>query len=288
MNRIKQRKNTNRMHKDTLFRAVLSNKDNFREAYNAISGSNYGPDTVMIETTLSGALIMGQINDVSFLIDGKLIVFIEHQSTINRNMPLRMLIYVGRVYEQLLAKENIYRDRAIEIPDAEFYVIYNGSRKIPERMTLRLSDMRAEARKNLPPKLELIVDIYNINDGYNPGLLSGSPALGEYETFVEMLRKQMDCGHDRDAALELTIAECKRRKILANFIKTYASEIENMIFTKWNLEDAKKVWLEEGREEGREEGIEIGMEKILGLIRKGVSPDEIEVMLKQKPAPRRW
>jgi len=62
----------------------------------------------------------------------------------------------------------------------------------------------------------------------------------------------------------------------------------NMIFTKWNLEDAKKVWLEEGREEGREEGIEIGMEKILGLIRKGVSPDEIEVMLRQKPAPRRW
>ena len=30
-------------------------------------------------------------NDVSMLIDGRLIVFVEHQSTLNENMPLRFL-----------------------------------------------------------------------------------------------------------------------------------------------------------------------------------------------------
>ena len=34
-----------------------------------------------------------------------------------------------------------------------------------------------------------------------------------------------------------------------------------MLFTEFNLEDAKRVWLEEGIEKGREEGIEIGMLK---------------------------
>ena len=34
--------------------------------------------------------------------------------------------------------------------------------------------------------------------------------------------------------------------------------------------------------EARAEGIEVGMEKVLGLIRKGVSPDEIERILAKK------
>ena len=37
-----------------------------------------------------------------------------------------------------------------------------------------------------------------------------------------------------------------------------------MLFTEFNLEDAKQVWLEEGREEGREEG---GVEKGLKIAR---------------------
>jgi predicted transposase/invertase (TIGR01784 family) len=34
-----------------------------------------------------------------------------------------------------------------------------------------------------------------------------------------------------------------------------------MLTTEWNLEDAQKVWYEEGREEGWEEGLEKGLEK---------------------------
>jgi len=40
---------------------------------------------------------MGQINDVSFTVGDRLIVLIEHQSTINENMPLRLLMYVAMV-----------------------------------------------------------------------------------------------------------------------------------------------------------------------------------------------
>jgi len=34
-----------------------------------------------------------------------------------------------------------------------------------------------------------------------------------------------------------------------------------MLINEWNIEDAKKVWYEDGMEKGREEGMEKGMEK---------------------------
>ena len=46
-------------------------------------------------------------SDISFDVGGKLIVFGEHQSTINENMPLRNLLYIGRAYEQLVPVEDL-------------------------------------------------------------------------------------------------------------------------------------------------------------------------------------
>ena len=53
-----------------------------------------------------------------------------------------------------------------------------------------------------------------------------------------------------------------------------------MLLTEWNIEDAKKVWLEEGWEEGREQGREEGREEGRREIAKnlkaaGISPEFI-------------
>ena len=45
-----------------------------------------------------------------------------------------------------------------------------------------------------------------------------------------------------------------------------------MLTTEWNLEDAKSVWYEEGREEGWEAGLETGkLEIARNLLAKGSS-----------------
>lgn len=38
--------------------------------------------------------------DLAFIIDNKLIILVEHQSTINPNMPVRMLCYLAKEYER--------------------------------------------------------------------------------------------------------------------------------------------------------------------------------------------
>ena len=54
--------------------------------------------------TLEDILFMNQKNDICFTIDNKFILLLEHQSTINNNMPLRCLLYIAREYEKLIDK----------------------------------------------------------------------------------------------------------------------------------------------------------------------------------------
>jgi len=264
----------NREHKNSMFKVVLGDKENFRQAYNAITGANYGEETVMEDTTLKDALTMDQLNDVSFVMDGKLVVLIEHQSSINNNMPLRMLMYVGRIYEMIIDSKKLYSSKMMEIPRAEFYVFYNGERKFPKKRRLKLSRMYrpvADEKKH-SPRLELVVDIYNINSGSNPKLLSDCRVLGEYETLMELIQKYRKEMGDLKKAIKMAVAECKRQNILVKYLTHYAAEVENMLFTQFNIEDAQEVWLEEGIEIGmKKERIEIAR----NLRARGMSVDDV-------------
>ena len=83
---------------------------------------------------------MALSNDIAMLVDNRLVVLVEHQSTINENMPLRLLEYVSRIYEQLVPSEDRYEKKMIKIPYPEFFVFYNGTEDYPVETELRLSD----------------------------------------------------------------------------------------------------------------------------------------------------
>lgn len=99
----------NREYKDSVFIVYMREPRRLVEVYNAIFDTDYPLDTPIEINTLDGELFQNRMNDISFILDGKLIVLIEYQSIINENMPVRMLLYLGRVYEKYLEKTNIYR-----------------------------------------------------------------------------------------------------------------------------------------------------------------------------------
>jgi len=264
--------NANREYKDSVFTLLFGEKDKLLELYNAIFDTHYGPNTDIQITTLKSALFMEQINDISFVIDGKIVVLIEHQSTLNYNMPLRMLLYIARVYEKICDNENLYRTKQITIPRPEFVVLYNGKDKAPDVQTLKLSDMFAKYGAVNPIELELEVKVYNINKGRNPEMAKRSTTLDGYELFVYKVRQFEKETKDLKKAITLAINYCVERNILKTFLKTHGSEVINMVLTEWKLEDALKVREQEGREEGRKErDIEIAK----SLKAKGMSVNDI-------------
>jgi hypothetical protein len=47
-------------------------------------------------------------------------------------MPLRMLMYMGREYERITNSRDLYRENKIRIPTPEFIVLYNGRKEFPD------------------------------------------------------------------------------------------------------------------------------------------------------------
>jgi hypothetical protein len=266
---------TNRNHKDSVFTRLFSDPPAALELYNAVTGQNYPPDTKIEIVTLSDVLYMNQINDIAFVMEGRLIVLIEHQSSINNNMPLRMLRYLSAEYDMIVDRKNLYKQKRIMILAPEFIVLYNGDKKFPDYKELKLSDSYNFKTPDL--YLELVVRVYNINKGRNAEMANRSPVLSSYEEFIAEVKENLKSMNLRDA-IKLAVKTCISKNILVSFLERHSSEVENMIFGEWNMDEALAVRYEEGREDERDEV----HEKILALIKKGYTLADIEKHLRKR------
>lgn len=97
-----------REYKDSLFRHIFNNKKRLASLYKALTGEVIRPRDIRINT-LRGVFFDDIKNDISFCIGDKMVVLIEHQSSWNPNMPLRMLWYVSRIYGNMVGRDMAYR-----------------------------------------------------------------------------------------------------------------------------------------------------------------------------------
>jgi len=271
----------NRNFKDSVFTALFKEPDLLRELYSALGGVFLPSDTPVSINTLENVLYMDLYNDISFEIGGKLVVLIEHQSSINPNMALRMFLYISRVLEKTVKGRSLYSERSLSIPWPEFYVLYNGTKPYPDENTLKLSDLFEKpqdlglSEKHIP-LLELEVKVININEGRNEAIVSRSKNLAEYSSFIARVRAFLEEGNSLEEAIKKAVKYCQKYGILKQFLERYGSEVLNMLLTDWNLEDAKKVWYEDGLEDGREEGRKEKLEIARNALAEGSTPEFVQ------------
>ena len=277
---------TNKKYKASVFSFLFSDPDILRELYCALEGVSLPPDTPVTINTLQDVLYMDRMNDISFEIGGKLVVLVEHQSTINPNMALRLLIYIARVYEKIIDNKTIYGTKQVTIPRPEFFVLYNGTAPYPDEKIIKLSEMFEDAASlGLPckmPALELEVKVLNINQGRNEGIVKNSRTLASYSAFVGKVQEYVKSGKDRQEAMRAAVQYCHEHDILKEFLEKNATEVMNMLITEWSWDDAKEVWQNEARAEGREEGREEERDYFFELLDQGLSTEEIKQRLRKE------
>ncbi|MCB6784377.1 hypothetical protein LI156_20010 [Blautia producta] len=254
--------------------------------YNALHEEPLPAGTKVRKIRVDDVLYMNFCNDISFGIEDKVMVFGEHQSTINENMPLRDLLYIGRALEQIVPVRDRYRKKAVRLPTPEFYTFYNGKEPWSREKTLYLSD--TYARKEEAPMLELCVKVININPEEGHEILNRCGILREYSEFVEILRKHQQT--DSSDAYKNAIEECMKAGILADYLKKKGSEVVNMLIAEYDYdldvevqrEEAYAAGKEEGRQEGREEGQKEKLqEQVKRKLEKGKSVDTIAEELEE-------
>ena len=254
----------NRNHKDSLFIDLFckdkEGKQNFISLYNALHNTNLDLATTTVqEVNIENVLYMALSNDIAMLVDNRLVVLVEHQSTINENMPLRLLEYVSRIYEQLVPSEDRYEKKMIKIPYPEFFVFYNGTEDYPVETELRLSDafIFPDEKYNVQNNkfsVEITVKIVNINTDKNNPILKQCKKLEEYSLLIDYIRESKK--QNPKAPLEQAINKALQNGVLSEYLKRKSTEIKNMLIAEYSYETDIKVQRREAYREGLEQGAE--------------------------------
>ena len=193
-------------------------------------------------------------NDLAFMLETNIYLY-EHQSTLNPNIPLRDLIYIGIEYQQYVDDKSLYSSRLQKIPAPKFMVFYNGTDAVDDRVELRLS--KAYEHLAGEPDLELKALMLNVNEGHNKELMEQCQTLKEYAIYVARVRKYTSEMNLNDAVAR-AIDECIKEGILVEFLRKNRSEVKMVSILEYDKEWEEKKLRKAEYEAGRSEGIEIG------------------------------
>ena len=258
---------TNRNYKDSvfvdLFAYDITAKENFISLYNALHGTNLDVKTTDVQPVmLEQVLYMKYYNDIAMLIDGKIVILIEHQSTINKNMPFRFLEYIARIYEKITTKDEKFGRKLVKLPIPEFYVFYNGKDDYPTESIMKLSDafIQFDGDSELKNQLEISVKVININvDKENP-ILKRCEALKEYSEFIEQVRSNIE--NNVPEPFTSAIKEAIKKGFLSDYLNRKSTEVQNMLLAEYDYDTdiavQRKEAFNDGFSAGEERGISLG------------------------------
>ena len=273
----------NRKYKDGIFRYLFRDPQNFVDLYKLISGKTITADELIFKDTSSLVVNKDYYNDISYLTnDNRLIIAVEHQSTINENMALRTLIY----YTELLSiyiKENnlnIFKEKAVKIPKGEFYVVYNGEKPLKNKI-LDLKENFLDGSSDINLKVKIV----NINYDKLKNKEDKNTVTG-YSYYVNAIRKYSKYESDMNKVLQLAKEDCLRNKYLSDYLNR--KEFLSMVMEEYTFADELMTYKNDGMEQGIEKTnlkvIKASLEKNLDIKLisdiTGLTTEEIEKLKK--------
>ncbi len=258
----KQEQEVKRTYKDSVFVTIFHEKAKLIELYNALFDTNYDESAPIDIVTIKDVLFRTLKNDVAFVLGGRFVVLVEHQSSINENMPLRDLMYISTVLKRMIDTTRLYREKRLMIPRPSFVVLYNGTKDFPAYRELRLSDsFLGEKQKDEEDALQLIVKVYNINTEKNSEILGRCETLRQYSRFVEIMRSYREDSELTNDVIVEVLDQCKKEGILTEFLDKYGTEIVEMLFKELTREEDLEISRLDGYEEGFNSGERAGFSK---------------------------
>ena len=252
-----------RTYKDSLFRQYFETPAYLAGFHERVTGIATSAKDIKI-TTLKNIMFNSQKNDISFLAQNRYMVLSEHQSSVNENMPLRMLLYVAMLYYKQVRRKALYQEKRISLPVPEFYELNLSDKNPPLRQTIRLSEAFPKDI-SLEVPLELVVTRFNIS--YNEDkdkcsdLLQYKPIF-DYSFFVHETKKLKTMGLPLKDAIQQATDFCIDNNIMRDFLLAHYEEVFDMYSIQWNEHDYGEARWNDGWNDGWTDGWTDGYNKM--------------------------
>ena len=258
----------NKQFRNSVFCDYFNDKERLLSLCNAILNTDYKDADKLQINTLEGMFFDDQKNDISCTIENHFLILIEHQTSINENMPFRCLSYVSEILNKLVTEKNkLYHKAIITFPSPKFIVLYEGDENEPLEREMRLSD----AFWGNNHSLEFIVKSYNINHCFNHKLLQKCSYLNDYSILVGKFKEGLAAGLTRRKAIGEAVKDCIAKGIMKGYLEFHSEEVFNMLELQWDRNAALQARYEDGRDEGIGIGVNLLAKLIDTLIKNGKS-----------------
>ncbi len=197
----------------------------------------------MTNVTIENILTDNLYNDLGFIVNNKLMILVEAQSTWTMNILVRILLYLAQSYHEYFQRtsQNYYKSKKVKMPKPELYVIFTGNKGLkPGKISLSKeffegSDIDIEVRAKV---------IYE----------SGTDdIINQYIIFCKVFNEQTkQYGMTRKAVTE-TIRICKDRNILREYLLDREKEVVTIMMSLFDEEQILKSFIRSERhDEARE------------------------------------
>lgn len=253
-----------RTAKNSVFLDLFQNKDYLLQLYKAIhpEDKNVTKES-LTNITIENVLTDNLYNDLSFIVNDKLMILAEAQSTWTTNILIRILLYLAQNFHEFLLKteQNYYSSRKVNIPKPEIYLIYTGERgRKPDIITFSNEFFNGN---NIDVEIKAHV-IYETNS---------SDIINQYIIFCKNFNEQIKINGMTLRAIEETIRICKDIDVLYEYLSKREKEVITIMKSLFDQEEIIKMY-------GKGERHDAEMQAASRMIKSGkLTLDEISSFL---------
>ena len=253
----------NRQSKNSLFVDFFKDEKNILRMYKELhpEDKDVKLEDITIDT-LNSIIVNTLYNDLGFLVKDTYVMLVEAQSTWNENIALRLLFYLAETFRRyiLRTKQSELDSHRVKLPTPELYVIYSGTKKVPEIISLNDSFFGGKA------DIDVKVHVLNKVD---------STLSGQYIGFCRVFDEQRKLHDDGMTAASETYRICIEKGYLSVYMQSHEKEVISMMYELFDEETLRKQLDIAQSERARAEGEAKNQRSVaLAMLAKGRLPLE--------------
>ena len=253
-----------RTAKNSVFLDLFQNKSYLLKLYKTL----HPEDTTATEDSLTDVTITNVLtdnldNDLGFIVNNKLMILVEAQSTWTVNILVRILLYLAQSYHEYFQRtsQDYYKSKKVKMPKPELYVIFTGNKG---RKTDKIS-LSKEFFEGADIDIEVKAKVIYESDT--------DDIINQYIIFSKVFNEQTKQHGMTQKAVTETICICKDRNVLKEYLLDREKEVVTIMMSLFDEEQIMKSFIKSERHEAAQES---ARETAKRMIEKGkMSLEEI-------------
>lgn len=250
-----------RKAKDSVFIDLFKNKSYLLKLYKTLHPEDItATEDSLTNVTITNVLTDNLYNDLGFIVNDKLMILVEAQSSWTMNILVRLLLYLAQSYHEYFQRTNqdYYASKKVKMLKPELYVIFTGNRgRKPDKISLSKEFFKG-ANIDIEIKAKIIYES-NKDD-----------IINQYIIFCKVFNEQTkQHGMTREAVAE-TIRICKDRNVLKEYLLDREREVITIMMSLFDEEEIMKMHIRGKQREAAEKAAKkVARETAKRMIKKG-------------------